>query len=141
MASLLSMANSPSLAILKKTRKAELLLKILWVKGQGLVQLTPSNQGTTSYQAVLVIMMVISALASLTIAREWKQGTMKTLISTPVKGHELGKLLSILIIGMTDVGTMLMRGLFMSGALLCQAAKPWNPDRYNYQKNQFARTR
>ncbi|MDD5643527.1 MAG: ABC transporter permease, partial [Syntrophales bacterium] len=39
---------------------------------------------------IAVIMMVIAALlTSLTVAREWEQGTMEQLISTPVKGREL----------------------------------------------------
>jgi ABC-2 type transport system permease protein len=55
---------------------------------------------------IAVLMMVISALlTSLTIAREWEQGTMEQLISTPVKGPELilGKLIPYFVIGMFDV--------------------------------------
>jgi ABC-2 type transport system permease protein len=55
---------------------------------------------------IAVLMMVISALlTSLTIAREWEQGTMEQLISTPVKGHELivGKLIPYFVIGLFDV--------------------------------------
>lgn len=55
---------------------------------------------------IAVLMMVISALlTSLTIAREWEQGTMEQLISTPVKGPELilGKLIPYFAIGMFDV--------------------------------------
>lgn len=65
---------------------------------------------------IAVIMMVISALlTSLTIAREWEQGTMEQLISTPVKGHELilGKLLPYFIIGMTDVAIAVLMGEFL----------------------------
>ncbi|WP_027359347.1 ABC transporter permease [Desulforegula conservatrix] len=65
---------------------------------------------------IAVIMMVISALlTSLTIAREWEQGTMEQLISTPVKGHELifGKLLPYFIIGMTDVAIAVIMGEFL----------------------------
>jgi ABC-2 type transport system permease protein len=55
---------------------------------------------------IAVLMMVIAALlTSLTIAREWEQGTMEQLISTPVKGPELilGKLIPYFVIAMFDV--------------------------------------
>jgi ABC-2 type transport system permease protein len=55
---------------------------------------------------IAVLMMVIAALlTSLTIAREWEQGTMEQLISTPVKGPELivGKLVPYFVIAMFDV--------------------------------------
>jgi ABC-2 type transport system permease protein len=55
---------------------------------------------------IAVLMMVISALlTSLTIAREWEQGTMEQLISTPVKTPELilGKLNPYFVIGLFDV--------------------------------------
>ncbi len=65
---------------------------------------------------IAVIMMVIAALlTSLTIAREWEQGTMEQLISTPVRGHEIiaGKLLPYFIIGMTDVAIAVIMGEFL----------------------------
>ncbi|MCC6124988.1 MAG: ABC transporter permease [Pirellulales bacterium] len=55
---------------------------------------------------IAVLMMVIAALlTSLTIAREWEQGTMEQLIATPVKGPELilGKLIPYFAIGLFDV--------------------------------------
>lgn len=55
---------------------------------------------------VAVIMMVISAmLTSLTVAREWEQGTMEPLVATPVTGAELvvGKLVPYFGLGMLDV--------------------------------------
>jgi ABC-2 type transport system permease protein len=55
---------------------------------------------------IAVIMMIIAALlTSLTVAREWENGTMEQLISTPVKGPELivGKLTPYIFIGMIDV--------------------------------------
>ncbi|MGA2033016.1 MAG: ABC transporter permease [Thermoguttaceae bacterium] len=55
---------------------------------------------------IAVIMMIIAALlTSLTVAREWEQGTMEQLISTPVRGHELifGKLVPYFAIGLLDV--------------------------------------
>lgn len=54
---------------------------------------------------VAIVMAVIgSFLASLTIAREWERGTMEQLISTPVTPLELmlGKLVPYFLIGMLD---------------------------------------
>lgn len=65
---------------------------------------------------IAVIMTVISALlTALTVAREWEQGTMEQLISTPVKSHELifGKLFPYFVIGMTDVLIAVVLGEFM----------------------------
>jgi ABC-2 type transport system permease protein len=55
---------------------------------------------------VAVIMMVISAmLTSLTVAREWEQGTMEPLVATPVTSAELvvGKLVPYFGLGMLDM--------------------------------------
>jgi len=55
---------------------------------------------------IAVIMMVIAAiLTSLTVAREWENGTMEQLISTPVKTEEMiiGKLIPYFGVGMLDV--------------------------------------
>jgi ABC-2 type transport system permease protein len=65
-----------------------------------------------------VIMMIISALlTSLTVAREWEQGTMETLVATPVTEAELvvGKLMPYFALGMVDI--LLSVG---AGALLFQ---------------------
>lgn len=65
---------------------------------------------------IAVIMMVIAALlTSLTVAREWEQGTMEQLISTPVRGPELilGKLLPYFGIGMLDVALAVLMGEFL----------------------------
>lgn len=65
---------------------------------------------------IAVIMMVIAALlTSLTVAREWEQGTMEQLIATPVKGPELilGKLLPYFAIGMLDVALAVLMGEFL----------------------------
>lgn len=65
---------------------------------------------------IAVIMMVIAALlTSLTIAREWEQGTMEQLIATPVKGPELiaGKLLPYFGLGMLDVLLAVLMGEFL----------------------------
>jgi len=63
-----------------------------------------------------VIMMVIAALlTSLTVAREWEQGTMEQLISTPVKAPELviGKLIPYFCIGLFDVLLAVLMGEFL----------------------------
>lgn len=65
---------------------------------------------------IAVIMMVIAALlTSLTIAREWEQGTMEQLISTPVKAPELviGKLFPYFVIGMVDVLLSVLMGEYL----------------------------
>jgi ABC-2 type transport system permease protein len=65
---------------------------------------------------IAVIMMIIAALlTSLTVAKEWEQGTMEQLISTPVKGTELilGKLLPYFLIGMFDVLLAVLMGKFL----------------------------
>lgn len=65
---------------------------------------------------IAVIMMVIAALlTSLTIAREWENGTMEQLITTPVKTHELilGKLAPYFAIGLFDVLLAVLMGEFI----------------------------
>ncbi len=65
---------------------------------------------------IAVIMMVIAALlTSLTVAREWEQGTMEQLIATPVRPHELvlGKLLPYFALGMLDVLIAVGMGEFL----------------------------
>lgn len=70
---------------------------------------------------IAVIMMVISALlTSLTVAREWEQGTMEQLVSTPVTGNELilGKLLPYFALGMTDLAVSVLMGKYLFGVPL-----------------------
>jgi ABC-2 type transport system permease protein len=65
---------------------------------------------------ISVIMMVIAAmLTSLTVAREWEQGTMEQLLSTPVTPSEmiLGKLLPYFALGMLDVVLAVAMGEFL----------------------------
>ncbi len=65
---------------------------------------------------IAVIMMVIAALmTSLTVAKEWEQGTMEQLISTPVKAPELiiGKLIPYFAIGIFDVLLAVLMGEFL----------------------------
>ena len=65
---------------------------------------------------IAVIMMVIAALlTSLTIAREWENGTMEQLITTPLTPGELiaGKLTPYFIIGMLDVALAVLMGQYV----------------------------
>ena len=65
---------------------------------------------------IAVIMMVIAALlTSLTIAREWENGTMEQLITTPLTPGELitGKLTPYFIIGMLDVALAVLMGQYI----------------------------
>ena len=65
---------------------------------------------------IAVIMMVIAALlTSLTIAREWENGTMEQLITTPLKPIELivGKLTPYFLIGMLDVVLAILMGQYL----------------------------
>lgn len=65
---------------------------------------------------VVLILAIISALiTSLTISREWERGTMETLITTPVRAHEvvLGKMAPYLVIGMLDVIAGITIGYFL----------------------------
>ena len=65
---------------------------------------------------IAVIMMIITAnLSSLTIAREWENGTMEQLLSTPVRPAELalGKLSAYFLVGLTDLIICLLVGIFL----------------------------
>ncbi len=55
--------------------------------------------------SALIMGMVATMLTAVTIAREWEQGSMELLLSTPVKPLEIivGKLLPYLILGMASV--------------------------------------
>lgn len=67
---------------------------------------------------IAVIMMVISALlTSLTVAREWEQGSMEQLIATPIRVPELvlGKLLPYFGIGLIDVALAALAGRLVFG--------------------------
>ena len=82
---------------------------------------------------IAVIMMVIAALlTSLTVAREWENGTMEQLLTTPLQPRDLilGKLVPYFAIGMFDVLLAVLIGEFLfqvplrgNGALVfCMAA-------------------
>jgi ABC-2 type transport system permease protein len=65
---------------------------------------------------IAVIIMIISALlTSLTIAREWENGTMEQLLSTPVRPMELvlGKLAAYFVVGLADMLVSLAIGVFV----------------------------
>jgi ABC-2 type transport system permease protein len=65
---------------------------------------------------IAVITMIIAALlTSLTIAREWENGTMEQLLSTPVRPAEiaLGKLAAYFALGATDMILALVVGIFV----------------------------
>jgi ABC-2 type transport system permease protein len=68
-----------------------------------------------------VITMIIAALlTSLTIAREWENGTMEQLLSTPVRPIEmaLGKLSAHFLLGLVDVLIALFVGVVIFGVPL-----------------------
>jgi ABC-2 type transport system permease protein len=68
-----------------------------------------------------VIMMVIAALlTSLTISREWENGTMEQLISTPVRGSELivGKLAPYLALAFFDLVATMLTAQYLFGVPL-----------------------
>ena len=70
---------------------------------------------------IAVILMVIAAnLSSLTVAREWENGTMEQLLSTPVRPAELalGKLSAYFVVGMADMLICLLVGVFVFGVAL-----------------------
>jgi ABC-2 type transport system permease protein len=65
---------------------------------------------------IAVTMMIIAAmLSSMTIAREWENGTMEQLLSTPVRPRELvlGKLLAYFALGITDMVICIIVGVFI----------------------------
>lgn len=65
---------------------------------------------------IAVVLMIIAALlTSLTIAREWENGSMEQLLSTPLRPAEivLGKLAAYFAIGAVDVLTSVLMGIFV----------------------------
>ena len=62
----------------------------------------------------VTMMMIASMLSSLTIAREWENGTMEQLLSTPVRPGELvlGKLLAYFMLGIADMLIAIVVGVF-----------------------------
>jgi len=65
---------------------------------------------------IVVIVMIIAAnLGSLTVAREWENGTMEQLLSTPARPGEiaLGKLSAYFVVGAADLVIALLIGVFV----------------------------
>jgi ABC-2 type transport system permease protein len=70
---------------------------------------------------IAVILMIIAAmLTSLTIAREWENGSMEQLLSTPVRAHEivLGKMTAYFVLGLVDTIVTMGVGVFLFGVPL-----------------------
>jgi ABC-2 type transport system permease protein len=68
----------------------------------------------------VILMMLAAMLTSLTVAREWERGTMEGLIASPLRPYELmvGKILPYVVIGLVDVGLILLVGVFWFGVPL-----------------------
>ncbi|MGD1091710.1 MAG: ABC transporter permease [Bryobacteraceae bacterium] len=62
----------------------------------------------------VILMIIASNLSSLTVAREWENGTMEQLLSTPVRPSELaiGKLSAYFVVGMVDMLICLLVGVY-----------------------------
>jgi len=105
-------------------------LEVRWAQAKGLQGIRPPldvrsrvwfNTDLESRNFIVpglisVIMMIIAALlTSLTVAREWEQGTMEQLVATPVTGPELvlGKLLPYFVIGMVDLSVAVAMGKYL----------------------------
>lgn len=65
----------------------------------------------------LVMIVVAAMLTSTTIAREWENGTMEQLISTPMQAPELifGKIVPYFVIGLVDVAMAVVIGRWVFG--------------------------
>jgi len=63
----------------------------------------------------VVMMVMTTMLTSLTIAREWENGTMEQLISGPARSHEIviGKMLPYFFLGLTQVALVVLAGNFI----------------------------
>ncbi len=67
---------------------------------------------------IAVIMMILAALlTSLTIAREWENGTMEQILSTPLRPAELvlGKLWAFFCLGLADMLIAVVTGVLVFG--------------------------
>ena len=70
---------------------------------------------------VAVVMMVLSGmLTSLTVAREWENGTMEQLIAGPVRAHEIiiGKLIPAFGLGLAQLILIVVTGTILFGVPL-----------------------
>ena len=68
----------------------------------------------------VIIMIIAALLTSLTVAREWENGTMEQLLSTPVRPIEIaaGKLAAYFLLGLADMGVALAVGVYVFGVPL-----------------------
>lgn len=68
----------------------------------------------------VILMMIAAMLSSLSIAREWENGTMEELLSTPLRPAELvlGKLSAFFVLGAADTVTAVLAGVFVFEAPL-----------------------
>jgi ABC-2 type transport system permease protein len=89
----------------------------------------------------VILMIIASVLTSLCVAREWENGSMEQLLSTPLRPVEflLGKLAAYFAIGMLDMLICILTGVFLfevplrgsavllvaSSALFCFGALCW----------------
>ena len=72
---------------------------------------------------IVVIVMIIAAnLGSLTVAREWENGTMEQLLSTPARPSEiaLGKISAYFVVGAVDMMIAMVIGIFSSIGFLAK---------------------
>ncbi len=70
---------------------------------------------------IAVILMIIAAvLTSLCVAREWENGSMEQLLSTPLRPAEflLGKLAAYFAVGMVDMTICILTGVYLFGVPL-----------------------
>ena len=65
----------------------------------------------------LILSIIAALLTTLTIAREWENGTMEQLLSTPVRPFELivGKLSAYFVLGLIDMGIAIVVSVFIFG--------------------------
>jgi ABC-2 type transport system permease protein len=63
----------------------------------------------------VIVMIIASNLGSLTIAREWENGTMEQLLSTPARPSEIafGKLIAYFLVGLVDMLVALVVGVYV----------------------------
>jgi len=89
----------------------------------------------------VILMMIAAVLTSLCVAREWENGSMEQLLSTPLRPIEflLGKLAAYFTVGMIDMVICILTGVFLfhvplrgslallvaSSALFCFGALCW----------------
>ncbi len=68
----------------------------------------------------VIIMIIASLLTSLCIAREWENGSMEQLLSTPLRPFELavGKLSAYFLLGIADLVISLLTAVFIMGVPL-----------------------